>query len=106
MPENEQTTPHEIMSDDEMEEDDREWYRELLESKIAEAEAAGKEPFSAEAFDRYYTRFDISDSSTKIANNPERISNTLSKYYIRYPDVMTVEEFAEKLMELDSYGSN
>ena len=46
-------------------EDDRERYYRLLEAKIAEAEAAGKEPFSAEEFDRYYTRFDLSDSSTK-----------------------------------------
>ena len=109
MSEYKQAAPQQITPVDEGEtewEDEDEEYRKLLESKIAEAEKAGKEPFSAEAFDRYYTRFDLSDSSTKIANNPRRIRNELGGYYLVFPKVMTVKEYAEKLMERDSYGGN
>ena len=81
-------------------------YNELLKARIAEAEKNGKEPFSAEEFDKHYARFDLSDSATKIAGDPERIRMNMCGYYVAHPEVMTVKEYAEKLMDTEAWGGN
>jgi len=71
----------------------------------AKAEDPNKEPFDA-------AKLKILFDYTNLANLPGEHDSPAAdremeiKYYLKFPEVRTIEEFAEKMKELDAYGGN
>jgi hypothetical protein len=68
-----------------------------LAAIIAAATAAGKEPFTLEAFEA---------EQIKQNKTIERVLSPATwseKYYRNYPDLMTVSEFVQVMYEVDPY---
>jgi Tfp pilus assembly protein PilP len=70
----------------------RELKAAMLESAKAEAKRRGKEPFNLEKLE------ELCDTSHKrrLAPHEERYAEFERKYYVRYPDTMTLVEFCER----------
>lgn len=74
--------------------------RLLAEAKARAAEV-GKEPFDYEALCRIY---DPTSDMATVIHDPVATARSLeSKYYVSFPDVLTLAEFAERMSELDSW---
>lgn len=73
----------------------------LLEKMIAEAEKSGKEIFDYKVFTDYYWR----NSAFSEELNGDEAEATVyyyrEKYYLDYPEVKTLKDFAKKLEEVD-----
>ena len=101
-----------------MAEYDREW----IEGKIAEKDektdaaireakerlhAEGKEPFD---FERFRVIYDVTSFMGHTPEELELVEHTVrsyeSKYYLMYPEIRTLAEFAAYLEELNSYGES
>jgi hypothetical protein len=64
-----------------------------------------KEPFDYQTFTRLYWRTDLSgdlDGNESAAVQEEY----KTRYYRRYPEAKTIEEFAKALMKLDAQGGS
>jgi hypothetical protein len=92
--------------------DDTEWLRRKddemqaqLAREVAEAKARaaqrGKEPFDYEALCKLYDP--TSDMGTVVLDPVATARSLESKYYVSFPDVLTLAEFAERMSELDSW---
>ena len=92
---------------------DNEWLLNLIKKRKAEratafsqakerAKETGKEPYD---FEKLFELYDIrSDLARGDAPPSEEIKQRYEqKYYIDYPDVMSIKEFAERLNQLDAY---
>jgi len=73
---------------------------EQLAAGKADGAARGKEPFD---LDRLETMCDTS-SEGRVAPREWRESYYEDKYYVFYPDVMTLAELAEKVTELSRWS--
>jgi hypothetical protein len=74
--------------------------RELADAK-ARAAQTGKEPFDYAALCEIYDP--TSDLGTVVHDPVERARSLESKYYVSFPNVLTLSEFAERMTELDSW---
>lgn len=72
---------------------------EMLASAKADAQHRNKEPFDLEKLES------LCDTSSegRMAPLDERIAEFERKYYVVYPDIMTIEEFAKKIEELSRW---
>ena len=76
---------------------------EDLRSAKQEAAARGKEPFD---FGRLQALYDPSSELTASTDlrDPQAVAESLDlRYYLDFPEVLTLSEFAEKLRELRPY---
>ena len=96
------------MSEDEPQDDDA-FYRRLfakqralsasrLAAAKAEQHAAGKEPFDLDALERIY---DTSTEAGALGSRETRQKQYERYYYLLYPHVMTLEEFAKAKAQND-----
>jgi hypothetical protein len=68
---------------------------ELLRKAKARAAERGKEPFSYEALIRLY---DPTSEMATVIHDPAATAAALEdRYYVDYPDVLTIREFAERM---------
>ena len=75
---------------------------EKLKKAIAKAEERGKQPFDFKEFAKLYLH-DTGSCELYSGDEPEAIQQEYSSmYYIDYPAVMTVKEFARVLNEEDA----
>jgi hypothetical protein len=74
-------------------------YAEKLRAAKANAKARGKEPFDLA---RLETMCDTSREG-KLAPVEERIEEFEWKYYVVFSDILTLEEFAQKVDELNHW---
>jgi len=74
-------------------------HQEQLASARAIAVARGKEPFDLEKLE---AMCDTSHEG-RLAPRDERHAEFERKYYVQYPDVMTLAELAEKIDELSRW---
>lgn len=72
--------------------------RELLERKMAEAAARGKEPFDYERL-----RAMVAQGSLGRMNPDEERALFERLYYVEHADVLTLEAFADKLADLGKW---
>lgn len=73
----------------------------LKQAKV-KAKETGKEPFD---FEKLYDLYDLtSDFARGPQPSREKKMRYEQKYYLDYPDVMSIEEFAERLHQLDVYN--
>lgn len=72
---------------------------ETLADAKADAVRRGKEPFDLEKLES------LCDTSSegRMAPLDERFAEFERKYYVHYPDIMTIEEFAAKVDELSQW---
>jgi hypothetical protein len=74
----------------------------LFEKYKAEAAANGKEPFDLDKLGEYIDltwRVECSDYP-QVVTREEKIEHYEERYYVSYPDVMTLKDFAVKVEEL------
>ncbi len=73
----------------------------LLTDAKAKAKRDGKEPFD---FDRLAQMYDVAGIHNRKLHDRQSAEASLeSKYYLRYPNVKTIEEFARVMTETDMY---
>lgn len=72
---------------------------ETLAAAKADAARRGKEPFNLEKLE---SMCDTSHEG-QMAPIDERNEEFEWKYYVRYPQIMTIEDFAEKVAELSRW---
>ncbi len=95
-------------ADDELSDDER-FLRDKaqkaarLKAAREEATKIGKEPFSAEVLSRYYTPTSVIGAAH--SDVLEALEEYEWFYYVREPEIMTLEEFGGKLTEVFSYES-
>ena len=96
--------------------DDNEWLKQKLAELAAEeavrllkakeqAKHSGKEPFN---FDKLFSLYDPR-SDMALADQPiteEMRDRYELKYYVHFADVMTIEEFVERLTAVDLLPNN
>jgi hypothetical protein len=72
---------------------------ERLERAKADADARGKEPFDLAKLET------MADTSSEGRMDPEedRRARFEEMYYVQYPDILTVEDFAAKVEELNKW---
>jgi hypothetical protein len=75
--------------------------RYLAEAKARAAEQ-GKEPFDYEALCKLYDP--TSDLGTVVLDPVATARSLESKYYVFFPAVLTLAEFAERMREIRSWG--
>jgi|GEM_PF-2806152 len=76
--------------------------REREREELARAKAAApadKEPF---AIDRFASFYDLTNDRGELHLSPERIERYEYEYYVRRPEMRSIEEFAALRTELDS----
>jgi hypothetical protein len=74
----------------------------LLAAAKAEAARAGKEPFD---YAKLCTMYDpTNDLATKIYDPAETARALENRYYVDYPGVLTLAEFAERMNEMRAWG--
>jgi hypothetical protein len=74
--------------------------REVTEAKDR-AKQSGKEPFDYDALCRIYDP--TSDLGTVVLDPVATARSLESKYYVSFPSVLTLAEFAERMRELDTW---
>ena len=76
---------------------------EDLKRAKATAKEIGKEPFD---FQKLFTLYDITSDFVLVAYKPSKNAEFRyeEKYYLSYPDILSIEEFAERLETLDIYN--
>jgi hypothetical protein len=77
---------------------------EYLRKAKEEASRRGKEPFD---FAKLCTLYDPSSemASSSVLSDPQGTSDALERrYYIDYPNILTIAEFAARLEEDRAYG--
>lgn len=76
---------------------------EALKQAKVKAKETGKEPFD---FEKLYDLYDVTSDFARGSPQPSREKKMRyeQKYYLDYPDVMSIEEFAERLHQLDVYN--
>ena len=93
---------------------DTEWFHQLaarrereraeaLRAAKAAAPGRGKEPFD---FEKLCKLYDVTSDLAPADREPDPAAadHFETKYYLWYEDVMTVEEFAKRLEQLDIYN--
>jgi hypothetical protein len=72
---------------------------ERLERARADADARGKEPFDLAKLET------MADTSSEGRMDPEesRRARFEEMYYVQYPDILTIEDFAAKVEELNKW---
>jgi hypothetical protein len=72
---------------------------ERLERAKADAAARGKEPFDLAKLEA------MADTSSEGRMDPEedRRARFEEKYYVQYPDILTIEDFAREVEELNKW---
>jgi hypothetical protein len=90
---------------------DRQYFDELVRAANArEAKAldearalalqSGKEPFDLQKFEQIY---DTSSDFGRLPPVESRQKRWEQKYYVDYPEIKTIEEFAAQMSEIDPY---
>ena len=74
------------------------------EAKVASPD---KEPFDFAKFARIYFPSSVVGSGGLSPDSSEATKSAyLEKYYLGYPDIQTIEEFARKLEEIEAHSGN
>ncbi len=73
----------------------------LAEAKSRAIER-GKEPFDLDRLDLFYSEHRSGHWGTP-PTREERIERLEEAYYVSFPDIMTLEEFAKKMEVMDVY---
>ncbi len=81
--------------------------KDVLTERRAKLEQAKKEAVDKEPFDieKLKTLYDLSDDSGKAVLSPERVEKLEMEYYLNQKDAKTLEEFAKRKEDLDSYNA-
>ena len=66
----------------------------------AEADASGKEPFD---LDRFETLYDTTNETGSLPPRDERLRTYEHRYYLRYPELRTLEALAALMRALDPW---
>jgi hypothetical protein len=74
-----------------------------LKAAREEATQRGKEPFSTEVLSRYFTPAYVMGAAR--SDVLEALEEYESSYYFSYPQIMTLEEFGRKLVEIFSWDT-
>lgn len=80
--------------------------RERLEKAKQKAKVAGKEIFDVNLVFKYFPVYEHDKEDLK---NPEimqeKIEALEERYYVSFPDIMTLEEFGKKMCDLRGWGA-
>jgi hypothetical protein len=68
-----------------------------LQDVVEAATASGKQPFDYELFSKAYWDKDIQGDGLTGKEPPEVVADYLKRYYLDYPEVQTIKEFARQL---------
>ncbi|WP_444884000.1 hypothetical protein [Microbulbifer sp. PSTR4-B] len=80
--------------------------QERLEKAKQKAKLDGKEPFDIDLVFKY---FPVYEHDKEDMENPkvmqQKIEALEERYYVSFPDIMTIKEFGEKMCELRNWGA-
>ncbi len=72
----------------------------LFEDALALANRSGKEPFDLDRFEQIY---DTSTDTGRLPPREDRQIRWVRKYYISYPQIKSIKDFAALMTELEVY---
>ncbi|GEM_PF-1693072 len=83
--------------------EDNQRFRKERREKVAQAKqnTPGKQPFDIETLGGMY---DFRDDDGKLRITPELVEEFEAEYYLKNPDITSLEEFAERRRKLDEQG--